>query len=297
MTRISPLKLTILAAGLVLGGTAVESAVAPQEAEAQVRVRIGGSAHVRINGGGGYRGHRTYHRRVVRPWWRRGHVHRPVVHVGGHIWLGGGYYYERPFAQPPPPPAACDCGPQYYGPIAPAPAPIGATVYVADEPRLPRWGIGVFMGGVSVEGEHEGEDVGLVGQFRLTRGLIVEGEIAENTLADGGRVDRRMMLGLNYELGAQKRLAPYIAAAVGTTQVEVDGGWEDNQAVAEIGGGLRWRLSPRLALFGDIRFGSRETIEQEDRPVLPPTDATGRSLVPEREESISRVRIGGMVTF
>lgn len=293
MTRISPLKLSLAAIGLLL---VAPPAAAPQEASADVRVRIGGSAHVRIGGRGHYRAPRV---RVVRPWWRPHRVNRPVIHVGGHIWLGGGYYYERPFAQPPPPPAACDCGPQYYGPIAPAPATYAAAV-VIEEPKLPRWGIGAFLGGVSVDGEHEGKDTGLVGQFRLTRGLLLEGEIAENTLQDGGRVDRRMLIGLNWELGAHRKMAPYLTAGIGTSQVELDGGWEDNQAVAEIGAGLRWRIADHISLFGDMRFGSRESIEQdspEDRPVIPPTDAAGRSLIPDREENYSRVRLGAMVTF
>jgi hypothetical protein len=257
---------------------------------ADVRVRIGGNAHVRIGGGG----HRV---RVVRPW-RYHRARRPVVYVGGHIWLGGGYYDDRPFAQPPPPPPPvdCNCDGQYYGPIAPAPATYVTTAVVA-EPVLPRWSLGVFMGGVSVEGNHEGEDVGFMGQFRLTRGLLLEGEIAKNTIEDGGRVDRRMMVGLTYELGAERRLAPYLTAAVGTSQVEVEGGWNDDQAVGEIGAGLRWRLSPRIALFGDLRLGSRESIDNGDTAMPVPTDASTRALVPENEESYSRVRLGAMLTF
>jgi opacity protein-like surface antigen len=272
---------------------AMGSALTADEAAADVRVRIGGSAHVRINGG-----HvRAPRVRVIRPYWRHRYVHRPSIHVGGHIWVGGGYYYERPFAQPPPPPASCNCEPQYYGPIAPAPAPAPYVVAAAEEPVLPRWGLGVFMGGVSVDGEHEGEDLGFVGQFRLTRGLLIEGEIAKNTLEDGGRVDRRMMVGLNYELGAERRWAPYVTAGIGNTQVEVAGDWQDSQAVAEIGAGLRWRLSPRLALFGDARLGSRESLESNDRTPPPLSDATARALVPDQEESYSRVRLGAMVTF
>ncbi|HUQ04850.1 MAG TPA: outer membrane beta-barrel protein [Kofleriaceae bacterium] len=268
------------------------SALTANEASADVRVRIGGSAHVRIGGP---------RVRVVRPYYRYRPVHRPTVYVGGHIWLGGGYYYDRPFAQPPPPPppADCNCDGQYYGPIAPAPATYVSAPVVIEQP-LPRWGIGAFMGGVSVDGEHEGEDVGLIGQFRLTRGLLLEGEIAKNTLEDGGRVDRRMMAGLKYELGAERRWAPYLAAGIGTTQVEVEGGWQDSQAVAEVGAGLRWRLSPSISLFGDMRFGSRESIEETPTrgDGAPPTDDTSlRSLVPESEESFSRVRLGGMVTF
>ena len=87
-------KLTV---ALVAAATILPAGVAltASDASADVRVRIGGSAHVRIGGGA-----RVRH---VRPHWRHRHIHRPVVYVGGHIWLGGGYYYERPFAQPPPP--------------------------------------------------------------------------------------------------------------------------------------------------------------------------------------------------
>jgi opacity protein-like surface antigen len=267
---------------------AAGSALTANDASADVRVRIGGRAHVRIGGP----------RVVVRPYWRYHRPYRPTVYVGGHIWVGGGYYYERPFAQPPPPPPieSCNCDPQYYGPIAPAPATYVSAAAV-EEPILPRWGFGVFMGGVSVDGEHEGEDVGLVGQLRLTRGLLVEGEIAKNTLENGGRVDRRMMAGLKYELGAERRWAPYLTAGLGTTQVKVDGGWEDNQAIGEVGAGLRWRLSPRLALFGDIRLGQRETVESDNTLQPVPTDASTRALVPDDEESYSRVRLGGMLTF
>ena len=282
------LTLALVVAATVLPAGA---ALTANDASADVRVRIGGRAHVRIGGGPRVR--------VVRPHWRYHHIRRPVIHVGGHVWLGGGYYYERPFAQPPPPPppADCNCGGQYYGPIAPAPATYVSTAVVA-EPILPRWGIGVFMGGVSVDGEHEGEDLGFVGQLRLTRGLLLEGEIAKNTLEDGGRVDRRLMAGLKYEFGAERRWAPYLAAGLGTSQVEVDGGWEDRQAVAELGAGLRWRLSERFSLFGDMRFGSRETVESDD-PTLDgiPTDASTRALVPDDEESYSRVRLGAMLTF
>jgi opacity protein-like surface antigen len=285
---VKTLSLALAAASLFTAG----STLTANDASADVRVRIGGSAHVRIGGP---------RVRVVRPYYRYRPVHRPTVYVGGHIWLGGGYYYDRPFAQPPPPPppADCNCEGGYYGPIAPAPATYVSAPVVIEQP-LPRWGIGAFMGGVEVDGDHEGEDVGLIGQFRLTRGLILEGEIAKNTLEDGGRVDRRMMAGLKYELGAERRWAPYLAAGLGTTQVEVEGGWQDSQAVAELGGGLRWRLSPAISLFADMRFGSRESVDRDDSPEDLgglPTDSSARALVPENEESFSRFRLGGMVTF
>lgn len=272
---------------LLILGVAVTAGA--QSASADVRVHIGGSAHVRI-GGGPVRAH------WVRPW-RGYHRPRPVIRIGGSIWLGR-TYYQPPFAQPPPPPPVntCNCDtPAYYPPIAPAPATyVAAPVAPAEEP-LSRFGLGVYVGGVSVEGEEEGQDVGLVGQFRLTRGLIAEAEVAKNELHDGMRVDRRFMAGLKYELSPHKKLSPYLAGALGVTQVEVgDNQWQDNQSVAEVGAGLRLRVSDRLQLFGDFRLGQREMIEGEDRPLA---DDLARAAMPEDSENISRIRLGGMLTF
>ncbi len=84
--------------------------------------------------------------------------------------------------------------PNYY-PVAPAPAvaPVeAAPAVVAAAPRreLPRFGIGLFAGGVSVENVSESTDVGALGRFRLTSGLLIEGEIGK-TSYDKGRTDRR----------------------------------------------------------------------------------------------------------
>jgi len=271
---------------LLIAGLAVTAGA--QAAAADVRVHIGGSAHVRI-GGGSVRAH------WVRPW-RQTYRPRPVIRIGGSIWLGGSYYNPGPFAQPPPPPADCNCeAPAYYPPIAPAPvAYVSGPVVVAEAP-LPRFGLGAYLGGVSVGGEDEGEDVGLVGQFRLTRSLLVEAEVAKNELADGARVDRRFMAGLQYELSPRKKLSPYLAAAIGVTQVEIgDNEWQDNQSVAEVGAGLRLRVGDRLQLFGDFRLGQRQMIDNGDS-VQPGIAA--RAAVPEEQERISRVRLGGMIMF
>jgi len=268
---------------LLLAGSALIAGA--QAASADVRISIGGG--IRFGGA------------PVRAHWVQRHVHRPAVHIGGSIWIGGGGYYQ-PFAQPPPPPPppmACNCEqPQTYYPIAPAPvgyATVAAPASAAEP--LSRFGIGVFMGGVSVDGEHEGKDAGLVGQFRLTRGLILEGEVAKNELADGARVDRRIMAGLQLELRPQRRMTPYLAAAVGTTQVEIGDSWQDNQGLAEVGAGLRYRLSERFALFGDIRVGQRQLADQAATPV--PVDSNMARVMPAADENYSRVRLGGMLTF
>lgn len=211
---------------LVLGAAATAGV---ESAQADVRVHVGGSAHVRIGGG-------PVRARWIRPWHRH-RVHRPVIRIQGGIWVGR-VYQPGPFAQPPPPPAAAPCNceaPTYYPPIAPAPASYPVTATYAAQPApapkpLPRLGLGAFVGGVDVNGEHEGEDVGLVAALRLTRGLHLEAEVAENELADGARVDRRMMIGVKYELTPHRKLSPYIAAALGGTQVEVaDQEWEEDR--------------------------------------------------------------------
>lgn len=281
---------------LILG---VATIAGVQTATADVRVHIGGSAHVRI-GGGPVRA-RWIHRRVHhRP-------HRPHIRIHGGIWVGR-VYQPGPFAQPPPPPAVAPCNcesPTYYPPIAPAPQayPVQATYVAAPAERpLPRLGLGAFVGGVDVAGEHEGEDVGLVASLRLTRGLHVEGEIAENELADGARVDRRVMLGLKYELAPRKKLSPYLAGAIGGTQVEVGDRWEDHQRLAEIGGGLRLKLGDRFALFGDLRWGNRELVEQDGlepdpRPAPGTDDSPQARVLPADQENYARGRVGLMMMF
>lgn len=274
---------------LLIAGVAVTAGA--QAASADIRVHIGGGARIHF-GGGPVRAH------WVRPWRP---VYSPRIHIGGTIWLGGGYY-QPPFAQPPPPPPPvdscnCDTNTSYY-PIAPAPVAYAASPAAPVEEPLARFGIGAYLGGVSVDGEKEGKDVGLVGQFRLTRSLIAEAEVAKNELADGVRVDRRFMAGLQYELSPRKKLSPYLAAAIGVTQVEIgDNEWQDNQSVAELGGGLRLRLGDRLQVFGDFRFGQREMIDNQDRPLATDVGTTARAAMPADQENITRVRFGGMLMF
>jgi hypothetical protein len=272
------------------GLTAAALAGTASTASADVRIRIGGGGHVRL-------GH-----------WHRPHVryHGPTIRIGVAIWLGGGYYYGRGFAQPPPPPPpvpeqnACACGPSsgYYPPIAPAPSPYVVAQTVPVERPLSRFGVGAFHGGVAVEGVNEGQDVGLVGQVRLGRSLIVEGEMAKNELADGDRVDRRLMVGLNFELAPHRRLTPYVTGGLGVTQVDVGGGdYQDSQSIAELGGGLRWRMSERISLFGDLRLGARESIDDGDVATPQPTDPDLARMVPEANERYSRLRLGALLTF
>jgi opacity protein-like surface antigen len=281
--------LRICLALAAFGLTGVTMAETASTASADVKIRIGGGGRIKF---GNWHRHRPHVR-----------YHGPTIRIGGSIWLGSGYYYRR-FASPPPPPPppACDCGQGYaqgyYPPIAPAPSTYVAAPLPPARPPLPRFGLGVFVGGVAVDDVNEGQDVGVVGQIRLGRSLLVEGEYAKNELASGDRVDRRLMAGLTYELGAHRRLSPYVTAGIGVTQVDVgDGSYEDEQSLAEIGGGLRWRMSDRISLFGDLRLGSRQSIDDGDELAPQPTDPSLARVMPEKEEDYSRVRLGAMLTF
>ena len=257
------------------------------DAQADVRIRVGGSAHIKVGG-----------RVRVRAPHVRWRVRRPPppplrIHVGGAIWVGGGYYGPR-YAAPPPPPADCDCGPGNYYPVVAQPT---EGVYVAPaRPALPRWGVGVAAGGVDVEGQDAGDDLALVGRLRLTPRWQLEGEFGKSELEDGSRVDRRLGAGLNFEFSPYNRFTPYLVGSMGVTQVEVAAGeYESSQSFGEVGIGLRYALTPRIHLAGDIRAGSRAAIDDEPQPL----DAAARSVAPPDDESeeYTRARLSAVLFF
>lgn len=288
MTRYSLLALAALVAVPTLTAGA-------HEASADVAIRIGG--RVRIGGAVRVRTPRVY-------WgWRPHRVYyRPYrVFVGGVVYIGGGYYEPRWAAPPPPPPAQgpCECGPSYYPPVAPAPT----TVYAAPAPEKPlaRLGIGAFVGGVDVEDQHAGDDVGLLARLRLTRGFHIEGEIAESELAKSHRTDRRLGGALIYELGAQHSWAPYLLLGTGVTQAQVDRDWVTTQSYGEIGAGLRWALTERFHLAFDFRAGTRAAVKRSTATA--DGMATPYSVVPpgmppdEGTEDFTRGRLSALLYF
>jgi len=270
--------------------TGALTAVEPS-AHADVRVRVGGTAHVSVGGGVRVRAPRVRWVRLRRP------APPPLrVHVGGAIWVGGGYYGPR-FAPPPPPPpvATCDCGPGYYYPVQPAPTPYVVASAPVVRPPLPRWGLGIGAGGVSVEGNDAGSDLALLGHFRLTPGLILEGEIGKNELADGTRVDRRLGASLLYEFGAYNRWAPYLLGGLGVAQVDVGGGeYQTSQNFGEVGVGLRLAVTRHVHVAADIRAGSRSASDEAQ-----PLDTQLRSVTPTPDESeeYTRARLSGVLYF
>ncbi|MCW5806232.1 MAG: hypothetical protein KIT31_27955 [Deltaproteobacteria bacterium] len=298
--------------GLLVAVLGFVSFAEMDSAEARGRVRFsssggGGRVHARVHGnvnvswnrGGAYR---SYAQRPYRGWGTGGRVY-----VGGYrpyYGYGYGYGYYRPYSyypryyyyQP---------VPSYYGsyyPVEAAPQSAAPAVVaaVAPRPELPKFGIGVFAGGSAVEDIEESSDMGLLGRFRLTPGLLIEGEIGKTSYADDLRVDRRLGASLVYEIGAYNKLAPYVLGGLGVQQADVGGGeFTTTQNFAEIGVGLRYALSPNVHVLFDVRAGSRQTMSQQSRG----TGVVTRSITPPSPdaddigEQYTRARLAAMLYF
>jgi hypothetical protein len=295
-------------------GTLVDSGTAEAN---RYRFGGGGRVHARTYGGGGVTysrpsyGYRSYGGGYRSYSYSRGWGVRGSIYVGPRYGYYSPYYYRGYYPryyyyyQP---------VPSYYGvysyreqpyyPVAPQPtvsAP--GTVAVVARPELPRFGIGLFAGGASVEGTDggttkESQDVGLLARYRLTQGLLVEAEIGKTEYQDNLRVDRRMGASLVYEIGAYNKLAPYVLAGLGVQQAEVGGQFETRQNFGELGIGLRYAITPHVHITADIRAGSRATVggdtiqgDVATRSVAPPTANSNES------ESYTRFRLAGLFYF
>jgi len=283
---------------LALGFSTLATIAQTDTAEAG-RYRFGGGGRVRVHAHVGAPGGVSV--RYSRPAWRP-----RSWSVGGHVWVGGGYYpryrYYRPYYYQP--------VPSYYGyysatyyPVAPSAAPSNTVVAVAPRPELPKFGLGLFAGGVSVEDRNESSDMGALARLRLTTGLLVEGELGKQRYEEAERVDRRMGVSLVYEIGAYNKLAPYVLAGMGVQQADVNGGYETTQNFGELGVGLRWALSPNVHLLFDIRAGSRNSVSS-DAPELQSgtVGTTARTITPpapdsDETEEYTRGRFSAMFYF
>lgn len=232
--------------------------------------------------------------------------------VSGRIYVGPRYsYYPRYYYPYPRYYYYYQPVPSYYGvqqsyyPVQPATPSNTAIVAPVVRPELPRFGIGLFAGGASVEGtdgfdNKDSSEIGLLGRFRLTQGLLIEGEVGKMSYEQDLRVDRRMGASLVYEIGAYNKLAPYVLAGLGVQQAEVDGQFETRQNYGELGIGLRYAATPHFHLLFDVRAGSRATAESDDlrsdadvatRQVTPPTERSNDA------ENYSRARFSAVLYF
>jgi hypothetical protein len=263
----------------------------------------------RFGGGGGVRVHArapsggvsvTYSRS---PRWNPGRTWS----VGGSVYVGPSYsYYPRYRYYRPyyynnyyyPVPSYYGYYEQSYYPVAPAPAPAPAVAVSAPAPRreLAKFGIGLFAGGVSVESVDESSDVGVLGRFRLTPGLLIEGELGKTSYESNLRVDRRLGASLVYEIGAYNRLAPYVLGGLGAQQAAVGGEFTTTQNFAELGVGLRFAVTPNLHVLFDIRAGSRASVSSNE-PELAARSVSPPSVSSDESEEYTRARLAAALYF
>lgn len=231
--------------------------------------------------------------------------------VGGHVHVGPRYYpryrYYRPYYHYyyyQPVPSYYGYYEQNYYPVAPAPSaapavtPAVAVAAPPPERPLPKFGLGLFAGGVSVEDVDDSSDVGILGRFRLTQGLLIEGEVGKTSHADDLRVDRRLGASLVYEIGARNRLAPYVLGGLGVQQAEVGGEFTTTQNFAELGLGLRFAVTPSVHLLFDVRAGSRASVSSDE----PTADIATRVVSPpsvdsDESEEYTRARLAAALYF
>ena len=301
MTRRLPLLLGASVAALALGSLT-------QSAEAGGHVHFGGGVHYSGGFSGGVHVSAGAHWAARPSYGGGGYGWRPNHwHVGGHVWVGNPYYY-RPYYYYYYP----EYVPSYYGasyyPVAPTYAAPGVSVAaVAAMPELPKFGIGVFAGGVSTDyntqTNTQESDLGVLGRFRLTPGLIIEGELGKTSTSVNGvdnlRVDRRLGASLLYEIGAYNRWAPYVLVGTGVQQADVNGSYSTTQDFGEIGAGIRFAVTRNFHLAFDLRAGTRSTVSNDQvmpvnttaRSVTPPTSDSGQS------EDYTRGRLSAILYF
>jgi hypothetical protein len=278
---------------LLVGALGLGTMLHAENADAGRWSRGGGG--VRVHARGGFSVHWS---RPARTWYRP----RATWSVGGSIYVGGGYYpryrYYRPYYTE-------TYVPSYYGttyyPVAPAPAVAAPAVYVAARPELPKFGIGLFAGGVAVEDSDDSSDIGVLARIRLGNGgFLIEGELGKTEYTNDLRVDRRLGGSLIYEIGAYNRLAPYVLAGIGVQQADVAGEFTTNQNFGEIGIGLRYALTPKFHIAVDFRAGSRNSMSSDDPKPLDGTVA--RTVAPpssdsDESEEYTRARLSALLYF
>jgi hypothetical protein len=182
--------------------------------------------------------------------------------------------------------------------VAPAASPT-ATVG-------PRHAVAITIGrtltsDVDVEGEAAGaETLGLAFRFRL---FAVEAwlEVGKAEFVDEDRVDRQIGLSIYHHFG-RDRLAPYLHLGGGLNVCAPMAGSDlrNDQAYAEVGGGLRYALSGRFELVGDYSVGRRWWVRTRGEEYYPLDRGEAASLVYNpggRDESFRQIRIGLRLGF
>ena len=268
-----------------------------------------GHAHFHFGGGFGGSVHVGGSFHWSRPAWQ---PYR--YHVSGSIYVGPNYgYYPRPYYVYYPTYVPSYYATTSYYPVQPEYTAPGVTVVAAVRQPLPRFGVGLFGGGSDVGsqdgGSNQSSDVGLLARFRLTDGLLVEGELGKMSYnADGVdniRVDRRLGASLLYEIGARNSWAPYILVGTGVQQSQVGGDYNTTQDYGEVGAGLRWALTRQFHIAFDLRAGTRNSVSNDSNTTMvnaTPTGTSARTITPPTADSnvsedYTRARLSAILYF
>ena len=120
-------------------------------------------------------------------------------------------------------------------------------------------------------------------RFRLTPGLLIEGELGKTSYDVNGndnvRVDRRLGGSLVYEIGAYNSWRRTCSPASASSRPTSTATYSTTQDFGEIGIGLRWAVTPKFHLAADIRAGSRATVSTTSMPVAA-ADTSPRTITP-----------------
>jgi len=163
------------------------------------------------------------------------------------------------------------------------------------DPVGPRLGIGAFAGHTAFE-DLNGDDVGLLARYRMTRSLALEAEIAKTRMEDDQET-RRFGGALLWDLSPRSNWSPQLLGALGA--------WDDER-YAEAGAGLTFRLSERLHLAADLRAGLKGKKSSCDKPLpadgVPICDGdaaqtTDDSSVRDDLERYTRGRLSAILYF
>lgn len=317
MTRRLPLLVGALAVASIVGTADAGRFSAHVSGGAHFSVGAHWSAGVRVGGYAGYHpgyyGYRGYGGYGYRGWGYRGWGVRGSIYVGGYY----PYYYYPYYSYYYPVPSYYEGS---YYPVQPQ-----TSVYagpstmpvVVPPPPLPRFGIGLFAGGVSTQfNDAQGvseNDLGILGRFRLTDGLLVEGELGRVTTSakdpatgqtvDNARVDRRLGGALLYEIGARNRFAPYVLGGLGVEQASTNGNYNTTQDYAEIGAGLRFALTRNFHISIDARVGQRTSVSNDTPTMAPPSNTAASTVTPpatnatNTSEDYTRLRLSALLYF
>ncbi len=157
-----------------------------------------------------------------------------------------------------------------------------------------RIGIGGAVGHEWQIDQRDGDQLSLLGQFRLTPRTTLEAEYGRTEYDDGNDVDRRLGGALAFQVGRLAFLSPFIVAGGGAIG-------EGRDPYLEAGGGIKFPVTRNIVLMLDVRSGKRWGQDEASGNGVGP-QPMANVVQPENRGSVgdvkySRWRLVGMIFF